>query len=166
MSHTHLLGKKLLVVMVVLVVTLALPLVLHAQDTDPVSVVITSVDTCSAGDVDASLATFADDAVVNIVMPGAPETYTGREEILAWLESLTAQHREGEVEILQVEGDTVTTRLTSSQDPTRALGVAPLVGTDVYVVQEGKITSYTWTPTQETAAKLQAALGSPPETGG
>jgi hypothetical protein len=129
------------------------------QETDPAAVAIASVDTISAGDVDASLATFADDAVVNILLPGAPETHTGKEEIRAWLESLAAGHWEGGVEILQVEGDTVTTRLTSSMDPTRALGVAPLVGTDVYIVQEGKITSYTWTPTEETAAKLQAAMG-------
>jgi hypothetical protein len=129
-------------------------------------VVITSVNTCSAGDVDASLATFADDAVVNILIPGAPETYTGREEIRAWLEDLVAQRWEGEVEILEVEGDTVTTRLTSYMDPTRALGVAPLVGTDVYIVQEGKITAYTWTITDESFAKLQAAMAALPETGG
>ena len=83
------------------------------QEIDPAAVAIASVDTISAGDVDASLATFADDAVVNILLPGAPETYTGKEEIRAWLESLAAQHWEGEVEILQVEGDTVTTRLVS-----------------------------------------------------
>jgi hypothetical protein len=129
------------------------------QETDPAAVAIASVDTISAGDVDASLATFADDAVVNILLPGAPETYTGKEEIRAWLESLAAGHWEGGVKILQVEGNTVTTRLKSSMDPTRALGVAPLVGTDVYIVQEGKITSYTWTPTEETTAKLQAAMG-------
>jgi hypothetical protein len=136
------------------------------QETDPAAVAIASVDTISAGDVDASLATFADDAVVYILLPGAPETYTGKEEIRAWLESLAAQHWEGGVKILQVKGDTVATRLTSSMDPTRALGVAPLVGTDVYIVQEGKITSYTWTPTEETAARLQATMDSPPETGG
>jgi hypothetical protein len=129
------------------------------QETDPAAVAIASVDTISAGDVDASLVTFADDAVVNILLPGAPETYTGKEEIRAWLESLAAGHWEGGVKILQVEGNTVTTRLKSSMDPTRALGVAPLVGTDVYIVQEGKITSYTWTPTEETTAKLQAAMG-------
>ncbi len=166
MSHTDLLGKMLVITMVVLVVTLGLPLPLHAQSTDPVSVVITSVNTCSAGDVDASLDTFADDAVVNIVMPGAPETYTGREEIRAWLEGLVAQHWEGEVEILEVEGDKVTTRLTSYMDPTRALGVAPLVGTDEYTVQDGKITAYTWTITDESFAKLQAAMATLPETGG
>jgi hypothetical protein len=35
-----------------------------------------------------------------------------------------------------------------------------------YVVQDGKITSYTWTPTEETVAKLQAAMAALPETGG
>lgn len=104
----------------------------RVQETDPAAVVIASVDTISAADVDASLATFADDAVVNILLPGAPETYTGQEEIHAWLESLAAQHWEGGVEILQVGGDTVATRLADSMDATRALGVAPLVGTDVY----------------------------------
>jgi hypothetical protein len=166
MSRTDLSGKKLLVTMVVLVVMLALPLALHAQSTDPASVVITSVNTCSAGDVDASLATFADDAVVYILIPGAPETHTGQEEIRAWLEDLVAQHWEGEVEILGVEGDKVTSRLTSYMDPTRALGVAPLVGMEEYIVQDGKITAYTWTITDESLAKLQAAMATLPETGG
>lgn len=139
---------------------------IQAQGTDLAAVATTSVDTISAGDVAASLATFADDAVVNILIPGAPETYTGVEEIRPWLEGLVAQNWEGQVEILKVEGDTVTSRLTSYMDPTRALGIAPLTGMEEYVVQDGKITSYTWTPTEETVAKLQAAMAALPETGG
>ena len=53
------------------------------QETDPTAVVFASVDTISAGDVDASLDTFADDAVVHILLPGAPQTHTGKEEIRA-----------------------------------------------------------------------------------
>ena len=51
-------------------------------------------------------------------------------------------------------------------DPTRALGVAPLVGMEEYTVQDGKITAYTWTITDESLAKLQAAMATLPETGG
>jgi len=158
--------KTHLIAITTLVVMLALPVALYAQETDPASVVTALYEAFNAGDVDAVLALLADDAVVNLEVPGAPETYTGLEEIRAWVEDLVAQHWEGEFEILQVEGDTVTSRLTSYADFSRALGIAPLVGTEVYTVQDGKIKGFTWTPTEESAAKLQAAMAALPETGG
>ena len=72
----------------------------------------------------------------------------------------------GELEILQVEGDTVTTKSRTWADPTRALGVAPLEATLVYAVQDGKIKGWTWTLSDESLAKLQAAMTTLSESGG
>ena len=53
-------------------------------------------------------------------------------------------------------------------DFTRELGIAPLEATEVHIVEDGKIKSGTWTPTEETVAKLQAVMAPEtlPESGG
>jgi hypothetical protein len=86
------------------------------------------------------------------------ETYTGVDEIRAWWEDLVAQNFDIEVEVVKVEGDTVTTNTKTWVDFTRELGIAPLEATEVYVVQDGKIVSGTWSPTEESIAKLEAAM--------
>jgi len=58
---------------------------------------------------------------------------------------------------LKVEGDTVTTKSQTWADPTRDLGVAPLEATLVYTVQDDKIKGWTWTLSDKSLAKLQAA---------
>jgi ketosteroid isomerase-like protein len=122
-------------------------------------------DALNAGDVDAAMAFFTDDAVVKLVPalpPGSPDTYTGAEEIRAWFEELAAMNFEIHIEVLQVEGDTVTTRTSTWVDSTREMGVAPLVATEVYTVLDGKIKGFTWTISDESLAKIQAALPPPP----
>ena len=57
-----------------------------------------------------------------------------------------------------MEGDTVTTETKTWTDDTRALGVAPIVATEVYIVQDGKIKSVTWTISDESLAVLMAAF--------
>lgn len=113
-----------------------------------------------AGNHEAALAYWADDAVVRLigVPPGEPDSYAGKDELRTWLESLSAIHFEIQEELIEVEGDTVTVRALSWSDPTRQLDVAPLEATEVYVVKNGKITSLTWTITSESLARLQAAL--------
>ena len=123
----------------------------------------------NAGDVDAAMTLYADDAVVKLVPalpPGSPDTYTGAEEIRAWFEGLVAVNWKGEIEILQVEGDTVTTESRTWADPTCQMGIAPLEATLVYTVQDGKIKGWTWTLSDESLAKLQAAMAALPEIGG
>lgn len=159
--------KNLLALMVLLAITLELPSALFAQVTDPAAVVTGSTEAFQAGNYESALDYYADEAVYKILMPGAPEqTYTGQAAIRAWWQELVAQHFELQVEVLNVTGDTVTTRTQTWVDFTRNLGIAPLVATEVYVVRDSKIISVTWTPTEETAAKLQAAMASLPETGG
>lgn len=115
----------------------------------------------NAGDVNAAMALFTADAVVKLVPalpPGSPDTFTGAEEIRAWFEELVAMNFEIGIEVLQVEGDTVTTRTSTWVDATREMGVAPLVATEVYTVQDGKIKGFTWTISDESLAKVQAAM--------
>ena len=161
--------KMHIVATTALVVMLALSVALYAQETDPSSVVMAIVEPLNAGGIDTMMAFFADDAVVKLVPalpPGSPDTFTGAEEIRAWFEGLVAMNFEIHIEVLQVEGDTVTTKTSTWADPTREMGVAPLVATEVYTVQDGKIKGFTWTISDESLAKLQAAMAALPETGG
>lgn len=161
--------KTRIIAMTALVVMLALPAALYAQETDPVVVVMAEIEAFNAGDIDAALALYADDVVIKLVPPippDSPDTYTGKAELRAWFEGLVAVNWKGELEILQVEGDTVTTKSQTWADPTRALGVAPLEATLVYAVQDGKIKGWTWTLSDESLAKLQVAMAALPESGG
>lgn len=159
--------KTRILVLTVLVLGFVLSGALYAQETDPPAVVSAAIDAWNAGDVEGLKALFADDAVV--CFPDFDETCTtGAEEIGAWIEGLVALNFAIEAESLEVEGDTVTVVAKVWADPTRGLGIAPLVTTDVYTVQDGQITSQTSTLTEESAAKLMAAMApeSMPETGG
>ena len=156
--------KTRLIAITTLVLVLALPVALHAQEADPAAVVNAAMDAWNAGDVDALKALFADDAVA--YFPDWGDTETGAEEIGAWIEDLVAANFVIEPESIEVEGDTVTVVAKVWADPTRALGIAPLVTTDVYTVQDGQITSQTSTLTEESSAKLMAAMAALPETGG
>jgi hypothetical protein len=163
MSHkNHLV--KLLAVTAALAMMLLLPFPLCAQETDPESVVDALFEAFNAGDVDAIAAFYADDAVIRF--PDENETLTSAEEIRALIEELAAMNFAIEATSIQVEGDTVTVAIRTWADPTRALGIAPLEATDVYIVKDGKIASQTSTYTEESLAKLMTALAALPETGG
>jgi ketosteroid isomerase-like protein len=127
--------------------------------TGPGAVVIAAANAFNAGDLEKSLGYYGDDAAVKLngVPPGEPDSFKGKDAIRAWFKGLTQVHFQLQIEVLKVEGDTVTTKTQSWMDPTRALGVAPIVATEVYVVKDGKITSEIWTISQVSAAKLQAA---------
>ncbi len=141
---------------------LALPMVLHAQETDPEAMAVAYFEAINAGDVDGALAYFAEDAVLAIV-PFA--THTGTEEIRAYFEEVVALNATLEYETIQVEGDTITLTVWFTDDDLRALGLK-LEGIEEVTVQDGKIVTETWTATDETMAALQAAMAPLPETGG
>ncbi|MGD2177520.1 MAG: nuclear transport factor 2 family protein, partial [Anaerolineae bacterium] len=115
----------------------------------------------NAGDVETLKALFAEDAVACFPDWG-DECTTGAEEIAAWIEELVASNFVIEPESIEEEGDTVTVVAQVWADPTRELGIAPLVTRDVYTVEGGRITSQTSTLTEESAAKLEAAMASQP----
>jgi ketosteroid isomerase-like protein len=161
--------KKILITITVFVVILALPLALNAQETDPAAVVMARAEATNAGDVDAAIAYFADDAVYKIVdpPPGTPDTFTGKDEIRGRLETLVALNASMEVEIQQVDGDKVTVLTKFADDPLKEMGVDFIEGVEEYTVQDGKIMSYQWTMTEASKAKVAAAMPPPtlPESG-
>jgi len=161
---------KWLIILVILgAVLLAIPTVLNAQETDPAAVIEGQVAAINAGDVEATMTYFTDDAVVTVAYPPpAPsDVYTGAAEVQAWFEELMAMNFELESTILQVEGDVVIANEKSYSDFSRELGIAPLEGITEYQVEDGKIKAFTWTITDESWAKLQAAMApeSLPESG-
>jgi hypothetical protein len=161
--------KKLFIIVLVLVAVLALPLALQAQETDPAAVVEGQAAAINAGDLEATMAYFSDDAVITLAYPPpAPaEVYSGAAEIRAWFEELWAMNFELDSTILQVEGNVVTADEKSYSDFSRELGIAPLAGITEYQVQAGQITAFTWTMSDDSWAKLQAAMApeSLPESG-
>jgi hypothetical protein len=151
--------KTRLIAITMLAGMLALPLALHAQETDPAAVVTAAYEAWNAADVEAYVALVADDAVVDM------RTYAGLEEIRAWMEGLMPLNPQMESEILQVEGDTVTLKSWYTDDDFRALGIV-LEADEMIVVQVGKVKSDTWIASDEPMAQLQVAMAALPETGG
>jgi len=159
--------KTHLIAITTLVLVLALPVALYAQETDPAAVVTALYEAFNAGDIDAFVACYADDAV-EAVEPSPPfGTYVGHEEIRAWAEPLIALNGQMEFEILQVEGDTITVKSRYWDDDIRALGIAYLEAIEVTTIQGGKIVADTYTVTEESMAEFQAAMAALelPETG-
>jgi hypothetical protein len=147
---------------------LAVPFALYAQETDPASVCYDAerMAAFGIGDFDTVLAVWADDAVQTIVVGDGVETYTGKDEIRAYWEGLLAGGFRMEATIQGVEGNTVTAESKTWSNDTQALGVAPMVGTEVCVVENGEIKSMTWTMSEASLAALGAALATLPQTGG
>ncbi|MDH4135585.1 MAG: nuclear transport factor 2 family protein [Anaerolineae bacterium] len=134
----------------------------------PISaVVLGMVERMNAGDLEGSLAYFADDAMVYFVgmPPTGMEIYRGKEQLRPVWEECIGSHFKWEVEITSVVGDVVNARAKTWHDFTRELGVAPNEFTDVYVVKDGKIVTYGSTITEEALAKFKPALAAvmPPE---
>jgi hypothetical protein len=90
--------------------------------------------------------------------PEIKAEFVGKEAIRAAYESWLPLHPRLDVKPMKVEGNTVTASTSYWSDPTRGLGVTPLVGTDVYVFEGDKIVSETWTLTDESQQKFSTAL--------
>jgi ketosteroid isomerase-like protein len=140
----------------------------HAQATDPVSVFDGFNAAVNAHDVDAALAFFADDAVVQFPNQPPPNIHRGTQQIRAWLQADAAQHIHVQTDNIQVADDRVTGIGKVAVDSLQPLGIT-LEGPVEVVVRGGKITSFTFTVSQDTLAQLQAAMQQPqslPQTGG
>jgi hypothetical protein len=115
----------------------------------------------NAGDVDAALALVADEAtlVIPSLLSRRPETLTGQAAIHAYLESLVADHTQIGIIVHLPEGDKVTSELEySNVFIVKELDTAVLKITSETVSQDGKITTFTFSYSQEAVEKLQAAL--------
>jgi hypothetical protein len=162
--------KARLATMTVLVVLLALPGALYAQESDPMSTVDAWVAALNAGDIDGALSYLADDPVVTIVppAPGTSGVFTGKAEIRGWYEGIVGEHGVTALSDCQVDGETVTCVNTYTGDSFASLGIDSVVAEWVAVVRDGKLQSYSWTMSDESLAALMAAMPpqAMPETGG
>jgi len=127
---------------------------------DPASLIKSLSDALNAGNVDAVMAFFADDATQTQTPPpsGTSGVRTGKEQIRGFFQGMIADKFSGELSNLKVTGDKITYTSTFSTDTYRKLGVAPLVVVEEAVFERGKIKSQTITVTPESLAKIQAAM--------
>ncbi len=137
------------------------------QSKQNTKVVLNMVKRLNAGDVEGSLAYFADDAVFYLM--GLPSTgiemYKGKEQIrYVWQDSADNNFK-WEVQIESTYGDIVNVQSKTWHDFTRQLEVAPLHWRDVYQVVDGKIKTYGSWLTEESLARFKPAFTAaiPPE---
>jgi hypothetical protein len=155
MNAPHL--RATLTVVLAVIVVVALLLVgstsASAQGTDPASVVAAFDTALNAGNVEATLALFAEDGVVRT----QSGTYTGQAQLRALFTEQVGEHIRFDTADRHVVGDTETHTGTVSRDDWRRLGIAWLDATAEVVVQAGKIRSFTVTFSPDSVARLQAA---------
>jgi len=155
------------IVLMVLAGSLGLTIGAHAQATDPQSVFDGFHAAVNAHDIDAALAFFADDAVVQFPNQPPPNVFRGKTEIRAWLQGDADQHIQVKTEQVKVAGDTMTWIAKVDVDDVRPLGIT-IEGPAEAVLQDGKLKSFSFTLSDATLAKLQAATAQPqamPATG-
>ena len=132
---------------------LAQPGTLRAQGSDPEALARAVKEAMSAGDLEAVLALYADDAVLDL---GAMGRISGKEELRGFFQDRFSHHATWETSDYQVEGNAVTFKSRYSSDRMRSLGVT-LEATEVIVIENGKIATDTWTATDESMAAYRAA---------
>ena len=142
--------KTRLIFSIIFIAMLILPGTLYAQETDPAAVIIAAFEAFNAGDIEADLAYFAEDAVVNIVPFG---TYTGHAEIRAWIEKNVAVNGRMTWETPQVDGNTVTLKSGYTDDELQSIGIT-LEANETVIVKDGKIVEDTWVATDESMAAM------------
>ena len=131
-----------------------------ANQAEKEKVLTAMADALNAGDVEATMVLFTDDAIIKALFGDAlpPESCIGREQVRLFMEDLVANNFKIQIEILQVLGDIAVTRTKTWHDFTIQLGIAPLDYIEIYPIQDGKIKGFVDIATDETVAKLKAAL--------
>lgn len=109
------------------------------------------------GDVEGAVALFHPDAVVE----DANGQRVGAEAIREWQVGLAANHFRADIRPPEVVGQTVTFDGALAFDPFRKLGLESLDASWVLDVEDGKVRTFTFTFTPESAARLQEALQRP-----
>jgi hypothetical protein len=105
------------------------------------------------GDVEGALALFVDGAEVKI----PPDLYVGESQIRGWLEYLAANNFAAEPGFRHSSGDRVTWPLAVRSDYLDRLGLPSLDGAATLVARDGKIASYTFVLSRDSAARHRAA---------
>ncbi len=105
------------------------------------------------GDVEATIAMFEDQAEVKI----PPDVYVGEAQIRGWLDYLAANQFAAEPGFRRVAGDRVTWSLAVRSDYLSRLGLPSLDGAATLVVHNGRIASYTFVLSRDSAARHRSA---------
>jgi len=131
-----------------------------ANQAEKENVLTAMADALNAGDVEATMALFTDDAIIKILYGDArpPSSHIGREQVRVFMEKLAAGNFKIQFEILQVLGDIAVTRTKTWIDSSIKLGIAPLDYIEIYPIQDGKVKGFVDIATDETVESLKAAL--------
>lgn len=146
--------------LIALIVVLGISCTARAKPENSTETVQKMIEAMNAGDIEKSLAYFADDAVVYIIglPPTGIEVYAGKDAIRGlWQDSLD-NHFQWETEVTSDDGNILFVKAKTWHDFTRMLEVAPLEYTDVYEVVDGKIISYGTTITADALARFKPAF--------
>jgi ketosteroid isomerase-like protein len=131
------------------------------------AIVMDMVDRLNAGDVEGSLAYFADDATGYLMglPPTGIEIWKGKDQFRQVWEDSVANHFQWEVAITDTHGHEVHLKSKTWHDFTRQLGVAPLEYVDIYEIKDGKILTYGSWLTEESLNRFKPAFAEamPPE---
>ena len=152
--------KALLVFLIILLSACA-----PAADTvSPEAIISTANTAWNDGDVATLKSLYAEEA--QVCFPDWGEECTeGAQAVGTWIEELVALNFVIEPESVDVDADTVTCVAKVWADPSRQMGIAPLVTNDVYTVVDGKITRQVSTLDEESAVKLMEAMAAMEEGG-
>jgi hypothetical protein len=104
-------------------------------------------------DAEAALAMFEDQAEVKI----PPDLYVGEAQIRGWLEYLAANHFAAEPGFRHATADRITWSLAIRSDYLNRLGLPSLDGAATLVAHDGRIASYTFILSRDSAARHRAA---------
>ena len=162
--------RKSVILAAVLVVLLALPLAVYAQEQEAEVKTKEFVEVVNTGEAAAAAAMVSEEAVVTVPKamsesggaegedPAAEQQAVGKAEVEAWIEGLTAVNANVALGACAVEGQTATCEAGFTSAALMAKGVDMIEGELMVVVNaEGMIESYTFVASADSVAKLQAA---------
>jgi ketosteroid isomerase-like protein len=125
----------------------------------PEQIILSQPGLAASGDLEGMLALFAED--INYRMSGfspQPMQISGKAELRDWISEQFANHLRLEISVTSAEGDTVKTKTSFISDSLAAMGIDELTCDEVYVVQDGLITDWSCTLTEESADVFMAAV--------
>jgi hypothetical protein len=144
---------RLYVISILVLALLCVPR-LWAQDTQADSVLKAREAALAAGDLDAILRLFADDAVV---VTSSGRFLIGKEQIQGWVQDQVDRRQREEAGARYIQGNKLSWAGKVYREDWHKLGVSPLDVTQDAIIQGDKIKFFNTTFTPESAARLQAA---------
>ena len=112
-------------------------------------------ESLNMGDANAAMALISEDIV--FTMNYYDETLKGPDQVKTLFDELVAGNFGISIKVKSINDNTVTTETLTWGEGMPPM-VQPMVAEEIYVVEDGKIRSITWSPNEESAAKMTAAI--------